>query len=177
MWTMLIAPAFAIFGVVIGASLNEFLRRRNRREAYAPKVFEKRLAAYEGLFQLIHDGGQVASELIGNAALTKGDRHLLVSDAIGKIAQYVDANALYLDEELSAHCTALFMGVEDIQDAPEADREALAADYYTKRRETVRMIAEDSGIAEVNKLFKAINKPNINGAIIERIRELRKLQR
>lgn len=39
-------PPFIVPAVgIVGALLNEFLRRRNRRELYAPMIFEKRLSA------------------------------------------------------------------------------------------------------------------------------------
>jgi len=66
------------------------------------------------------------------------------------------------------------MGVEDIPETAGEVREALLRDYRTMRKDAFRMIAEDSGIAEINKLFKVINRPDIGGPLIERIRELRK---
>ena len=89
------------------------------------------------------------------------------------IARHGDRHRLYLDEELRGYCTAVFMGAEDILDAPEADREELRADMNKGVSEAYRMIAEDSGIAEVDKLFKAINRPRIDGPFIDRLRELR----
>jgi hypothetical protein len=67
-------------------------------------------------------------------------------------------------------------GVEDIRDSNDEQRDSLLRDYYHSRSEAFRMIAEDSGIAQINKLFKSINRPALNGPIIERIRELRHLQ-
>lgn len=53
-YSSLIVSAATIVGIIIGAVLNEALRRVNRRELFAPKIFEKRLAAYEGLMTKIH---------------------------------------------------------------------------------------------------------------------------
>ncbi len=36
------------------------------------------------------------------------------------------------------------------------------------------MIAEDAGIAEINRLFKAINRPKLSGPVIDYMRELRR---
>jgi hypothetical protein len=36
------------------------------------------------------------------------------------------------------------------------------------------MIAEDSGVAKINRLFKSINQSKITGPFIERLRERRK---
>ena len=60
LWTGLVG----IVGVLIGVLLNEMVRRRNRREAFAPKIFEKRLAAYEGLFDCVHECDREFAELL-----------------------------------------------------------------------------------------------------------------
>ncbi|MGO4134642.1 hypothetical protein ACEQ6A_08785 [Rhizobium brockwellii] len=173
----ILIPIIGILGVIAGVLLNEFVRRRNRRELYAPKVFEKRLAIYEALAEHIHQGSGIASEVIDNDSLTPDQRHDLITVPISAIATYTDANSLYIDDELAAHCTALFMGVEDIHDASDANKERLLKDYYHMRKEALRMIAEDSGIAEMNRLFKTINRPKLSGPLIERLRELRREQR
>ena len=172
----IIAPLIGMAGVIAGVLLNEFVRRRNRRELYAPKIFEKRLAIYEGLAKHIHEGSEVANEVIENESLTPNERHALISAPISAIAQYMDENSLYIDEELAIHCTALFMGVEDIYDATADEKKRLIENYHM-RKEALRMIAEDSGIAEINRLFKAINRPKLSGPIIEKLRELRQQQR
>jgi len=171
-----IGPLLGMLGVVVGSLLNEFLRRGRRIEEYSSGIFEKRLKAYEDLMSLIHRGSDLAQEVIDNANLSHEQRHELISTAIVPIAEFVDRNSLYMDEELGAHCVALFMGVEDIRDAPESEREQLARDYYKMRSETYRMIKEDSGVAQINKLFHSINRPKITSPVIERIRELRREQ-
>jgi len=169
----LLAPLFGLIGILIGISLNELLRRKNRIEQYAPAVFERRLKAYEELASLINDGSSVASEIIDDASLTGEQRHAMISAIIMPIAEFADRNKLYIDEELGAHCTALFMGVEDIQDLDgEKKKEALTY-FYQMRVETYRMIREDSGVSELNKLFRTINRPTLSGPIIERIRHLK----
>lgn len=169
----ILSPLVAILGVVTGVLLNEFVRRRNRRELYAPKIFEKRLAAYEKLADLIENGSEIAQEVIDNAEFTREQRHALISEAILTIARHTDSHKLYIDEELAVHCTALFMGVEDIYDEKGEKRETLLKNFYDARYEAFRMIAEDSGISEINKLFKIINRPKLSGPIIELTRELR----
>ena len=111
--------------------------------------------------------------MIENPDLTAEQRHELIAVPIGTIARYTDKSMLYIDSDLGAHCTALFMGVEDIQSVDEKKRNSLINDYYDLRKEAIRMIEEDSGIAEINKLFLAINRPRLDGPIIERIRYLR----
>lgn len=169
-----IAPLFGIFGVLVGALLNEFLRRGNRREIYAPVIFEKRLAAYEGLVEKIDDGHTVACEVIESDNFSQEQRHEIVSAIVIETASYADKNRLYLDEELAVHCGALFMGVEDIYEANEGDKKELLDHYYQKRRDALRMVEEDSGVAEINRLFKVINKPKIDSQVIQHLRRVKR---
>jgi len=168
-----LAPLFGIVGVAIGAFLNEFLRHRNRRELYAPKIFEKRLAAYEELVEKINEGSHVASEVISRDDLSAEQRHDLISVVVHSVGEFVEKNQLYLDEDLTVHCMALFMGVEEIHDAAENEKEDLLNHYYEMRKEALRMVAEDSGVAEINRLFKSINKPRIDGSLIQYYRNLK----
>jgi len=171
-----LAPVAAIVGIVLGIVLNETLRKNNRREIYAPLVFEKRLRSYEGLVVLINEGSEIASQIVEDSDLTDEKRYDMIRMAIGPIAKYTDEHALYIDGDLGAHCTALFMGVEDIPKADGKERDELLSQFYKMRKEALRMIAEDSGVAEINKLFCTINRPKLDGPIIERISELRRLR-
>jgi hypothetical protein len=169
-------PLIGMLGVVIGTLLNEYLRRSRRVEGYSSDVFRKRLEAYETLMSLIHDGSELARKAIDDPDLSPEERHDLISTAIHPIAQFVDRNVIYIDEELGSHCVALFMGTEDIHDAPQSEKQKLLEDYYKMLQETYRMIREDSGVAQVNKLFRSINRPKITSPVIERIRYLRREQ-
>jgi hypothetical protein len=41
------------------------------------------------------------------------------------------------------------------------------------KADAFRMIGEDSGVAQINKLFKSINRPKLTSSVIDRIQELR----
>src|SRR5713101_7603994 len=105
-----------MLGVILGRILNEYLRRARRLEEYSSDIFKKRLEAYEILMSLIHDGSELARDAIDDPNLSPEQRHELISSAIFAIAQHVERNVLYIDEELGNHCVALFMGTEDIHD-------------------------------------------------------------
>ncbi|MCW2368907.1 hypothetical protein [Sphingobium sp. B11D3D] len=167
----IVVSTIGIVGVIVGALLNEFVRRRNRRELFAPSIFEKRLAAYEGLMEQISQGSNVAEEVIQNYNLTKEQRTELIGVVVHSIAEFTEKHRLYLDEDLSVHCMALFMGVEDIHDASTGNQQELLANYRQMRKEALRMAVEDSGVAEINRLFKVINKPKIDGALIRYFRK------
>lgn len=175
-FAIFVGPLIGMLGVIVGTVLNEFLRRGRRTEQYSTTIFEKRLEAYEKLMNLLHAANEIADEVIQNSKLSHKERHDLISSAIFPIAEFVDRNSLYIDEELGTQCVALFMGVEDIQEAPEPKKQDDAKHFYEMRRETYRMIREDSGVAAVNKLFRSINRPRITSPVIEAIRALRRKQ-
>ena len=175
-WSQLSGALIGLVGVPLGILLGELLRRRQRTEQFAAAMFSKRLEAYDALLGLVIDGKRIADEVIQNAELSAAERHELISAAILPIAEFVDRNALYIDEELGAHCTALFMGVEDIGDLPEAEREKVITQFRRQWRETHRMILEDSGVAKISQVFRDVNRPTITSPVIERIRELRREQ-
>jgi hypothetical protein len=172
-----IGPIIGMLGVILGSLLNEFLRRARRVEEYSSSIFTKRLEAYEVLMSLITDGSEKANEAIKSPDLTPEERHDLISVAVLSIAGHIDRNTLYIDEELGAHCVALFMGTEDIHDAAEPEKQHLLDRYYKTRKDAYRMIKEDSGVMQINKLFRSINRPRITGTVVEAIRELRRAQR
>jgi hypothetical protein len=176
-FTALSGPLIGMLRVILGTLLNEFLRRGRRVEEYSSVIFAKRLQSYETLMSLIQEGSEITDEVISNPDLSSEQRHDLISSVIRPIALHVDRDVLYIDGELGAHCVALFMGTEDILDAPESDKQRLLKEFYQMRAETYRMIREDAGVAQINKLFQSINRPKITSPVIERIRYLRREQR
>ena len=172
-WTQIATALVGLVGVPLGIALGEFLRRRQRAEQFAAAIFAKRVEAYDELINILHEGLGIANTVIDDPALSSDDRHALISAAITQVAQHVDSNVLYIDEELGAHCTALFMGIEGLWDLPKEEREVRIGEFRASWLETRRMILEDSGVAKVNGLLRDINRPRITSPVIERIRELR----
>jgi hypothetical protein len=103
-------------GVLLGIFINEILRRRNRIESYAGRVFDKRLEIYEGLYQRVAGLEPLATDLIQNPNYSHEERHQIVSVAVHDVAGWCDDNDMYINEELSVHCVPLLMGIEDIYD-------------------------------------------------------------
>ncbi|WP_417268550.1 hypothetical protein [Celeribacter baekdonensis] len=171
----ILAPVIGFVGLFVGAFVNEWLRRKNRREQFAQTVFEKRLKVYEELIEKISEGEKIVNSFL-EAHLSADERHDLVSIAIHGVATYVDQNTLYLDEEIGMHCVALFMGTEEIPDATDDNRKEMTANYHQMRKAAYQMIREDSGVAELDRLFKAVNRPLIDSPVIEYYRERKKEQ-
>ena len=178
-WSAVVGGITGVMGSVIGAAVNEALRRSNRIESYSSKVFEKRLAAYEGLLERMHAGYEVAWEVMTNAGFSSEQRHEAISVVIQDLAHFSDANELYLDDDLRAHCVATFMGAEDILSIEddverEKQRDGIRRMYSQARG----MIREDSGIAGVSRLLKRVARPRFTGEFIGYLRaERRKFRR
>jgi hypothetical protein len=96
------AALVGLAGVLLGAFLGEYFRRRNRIEIYSQKVFERRLEVYEELMKLVQAAYKAADEVMTNSELTEGERHSLMSATILPIAEYADHNALYIDSYVGA---------------------------------------------------------------------------
>lgn len=169
------APLFGLFCVIIGIVLNELIRRSMRVEIFAPKIFEKRLEKHEELMELIQVGYEVASDVMTNSSYSAEERLALISEVVGTIAEFVDREVLFLDPDLAAHCVAAFMGAEEVLSIEDLKERSRAEDYVgTKYMEAKRMIREESGVRQVERLFRKIHKPRLQSPVIDRIKYLRK---
>ncbi|MET3526476.1 hypothetical protein [Phenylobacterium koreense] len=174
MWADVATGFVGVLGVVLGVVVNEMLRRRNRIESYSARVFDRRLAIYEELSAKMVAARSVANDVMTNPIYSGEERHEIMSCVILDMAGFADKNALFIDSDLSAHCVAAFMGAEDVFEMPiGAEREEAKRAFWAMDANAQRMIREDSGVAEISKLFKKINKPTLSSPIIDRIRELR----
>ncbi len=164
-------------GILLGIVLNEQLRRRNRIENYSTVVFERRLDLYEELHRRVLHYSEVATEVIENDDLTKEQRYGLVSSAILEVAGFCDEHELYINEEIALHCTPILMGVEDIYYIEDEDEKKQGIkDFQNNLLAAKRMIRKETGIADIEKLYRSIIKPKHSSPIIERYRYLMKEQ-
>ena len=120
-----------LVGVPLAVALGEFSRRRQRAEQFAAAIFAKRLEACDTLMNILFESHRIANEVIDNPTLSASERHELISAAIMPIAEHTTRSILYMGEELGAHCTALFMGVEDLRELSESERRAIPAGSET----------------------------------------------
>lgn len=161
-----------LVGVLLGILINEMLRRRNRIESYAGRVFDKRLEIYEGLYQRVSACGAVVSDLIENPDYSHSERHEIVSATVLDIAGWCDENDMYINEELTVHCVPLLMGMEDVYDMSDDDSKKKAISHFQENlRIAQKMIRKEAGIEDIEKLFSRITKPRRASPIIEAYRE------
>lgn len=175
-FTQTLGAAFIGFaGVVVGIVIAEFFRRGNRVEFYSQRLFERRLEAHEHLLSLVSTASTVAGEVMTDIALSKEDRHALMSSAIHGIAEFVDDKQMLIDPLVGAHATAFLMGVEDVPEiADPIDREAAASEFWKAIRETKSMIRQEAGAEQISKHFRSVARSRPSSPIIERIKELQK---
>lgn len=164
-----------LVGLLIGLLINEHFRRSNRIENYSSRIFDKRLEIYEGLMRLVDEKSSLVSEVIESAELSKEDTHSICQPAGLEVMEYCDSNQLYINEEITVHIGATFVGIVDIIDSD--DDEYKKTELQRFRLSVVsakQMIKAESGIEELNQLFKKITKAKHTSPVIEYLRELKK---
>lgn len=165
-------------GVLLGSSLSELLRRANRIEDYASRVFEKRLQVHEKLFAKLVEAQNVAEEVIQEGKHSAEDRHAAISVIVLDLAEYCDTNALYLHEELTLHCVGAMMGVEDVAGITDAkERENATRRVRSDLGNAKKMIRASSGIARIDKFFGKLTRAKLSSPVIEYYQNISKQRR
>jgi hypothetical protein len=156
-----------LLGIVVGALVSELMRRRVRIETYSSAVFEKRLAIYEELYRRIRHAGEVGDELFENRSHNPQQRHALVSAVVLDIAGYTDEQDMYVNEEVAIHCTSLLMGIENASNsADDTERKQAQRQFHESLMTAKRMIRKESGVADLDALFRSITKAKHSSPII-----------
>jgi len=167
-----------LVGILIGLLLNEHFRRSNRIENYSSKVFEKRLEIYEKLIVLVNEKSSLVTDMIESIGvleeLTEEVAHEVCFKAGLDLMEFCDANQLYLNDEITVHIGATFVGIEEIIDANKEEKEIQLQKFRLAVGEAKKMIKAESGIEELDSLFKKITKARHNSPVIEYFRELKK---
>lgn len=165
-------------GILIGLLINEHFRKTNRIENYSSKVFDKRLEIYEKLMLLVHEKSSLVTELIESIELieeiTKDVAHETCFKAGLDVMEYCDINQLYLNEEITVHIGATFVGTANMIDADKESKKVQLQNFRMSVLEAKEMIKAESGIEELNDLFKKITKAKHNSPIIAYFREAKK---
>jgi len=167
-----------IIGVLIGLFANEYFRRKSRIESYSAHIFDKRIKIYEELFEKMSDCSSIFADIFKDDIYSKEKRKEIVTKAILDIAQFCDKNAFYLDERISLQCMTLLVGVEEINDIQDQKiKEKEIKRVWKHSRDTKEMIREESGIAELDKLYRSITRAKHKGPIISYYDKLKKEQK
>lgn len=167
-----------ILGVLLGLFTNELLRRSNRIESYAQKIFEKRLEIFEELYSRLAACGSVGDQVINSPSLDSEDLHNLVRDAVHDVAEWCDLHALYLNEEVTLQCISLLIGIENIHAVEDPDeKQKMVDEFYSQLRYTKNMLKKESGIEDINTSFTKMIKAKYTSPTIDYYRSMKKEKR
>jgi len=161
-----------VMGVLIGILINEALRRHRRIEDYSTKIFEKRLQVYEELYWKLHECYNVGNEVLsGDHSAEK--RHEIMASLVFPLLEFMDKNSLYLSDEIGVHCGGMWMSVDEIPSI-ENDGERLSQTeaYNQDFKDAKDMIKGESGLREIDKLFRSIAKPKYSSRLVGHYRKL-----
>lgn len=161
-----------LVGLLIGILLNEHFRRRNRVEVYSTKVFEKRLEVYEGLLSAINNAETEVNDAIENEAEPLAKRQQKAFVAGLRVMEFADKYSLYLNDEITVHCGAAFVGVSDILEMKNGKKRKEAIDHYrTMVGDAKKMIRAESGMSEIDRTFRTVTKAKHSSPVIDFYRQ------
>ncbi len=160
-------------GVLLGSGISELLRRSNRIEIYASHIFDKRTQIYEQLYTKMVEGQDVVEQVMKNDELSAEERHAMISTIVLDLADFCDVHQLYLNEELALHCSASFMGAEEVIDIKSLKkREEAAKAIRINVKNAKSMIKAESGIARIDRFFGSLTRAKHSSPVIDHYRSL-----
>lgn len=157
-----------IIGILVGVLLNELFRRSNRIENYSSRIFDKRLQIYEELLARLQETSEFVSDIVKAEELQAEEKHESCHPKILNLLGYCDSNQLYLNDEIIVHIGATFCRIGEIIDSDDqAFRDSEFQEFWRDINNAKGMIKAESGIEEMNALFKKITKAKHSSPIIE----------
>ncbi|MBB3445888.1 hypothetical protein [Rhizobium sp. BK379] len=161
-----------IISVVVSALIAEFIRRRNRADAHASIVFTKRIEAYEKFYNLLNK--QVISIQVFTGELSKPEEIKdAVSNSVYDFIDFASEHGFFINDDIAMSAVALNMGLDDYHNMSESEQEEYRERYARDRKNLIHMIRQDSGLAKINKIFKAAHDPKYQSDFIDLLNEKR----
>ena len=157
-------------GLLIGLLINEYFRKSNRIENYSSRVFDKRLTIYEELMLLVHEKYSLVLKVVENDEIPKEEARSICHSASKDIFEFCNANQLYLNKEIVIHIASAFSFVVAVfdMDMNHAEEKSKLIQGFSKYIENAKqMILAESGIEELNDLFKKITKAKHSSEVIK----------
>lgn len=163
-----------LLGILSGIFITEHFRRRNRIENYSHLVFEKRLKLYENIYCRINAIRNASTDIIENTKYSKDERLNKWSPIILDLAEYLDQNKLYIDDDIAEHCMLTVVGVEEIYYIRnQKKREKETQNFGNNINKAISMIKVEAGLKEVDVLFKGITKAKHSSSFISEMKAAR----
>ncbi len=164
-----------LVGLLAGLVISEYFRRRSRIEGYAQEIFIKRLNVYEELFKRIHATRKIEAEIEREHELTAEEKVDIWSTAIISMANFLDENELYIEEEITAQTMLALIGLHSIFETNDSDeQEKIKRKYSQDISETISMIKSETGLSKIERHYKRLTNAKHNSDYLHMIRKLRK---
>lgn len=158
-----------------GYIIAEIIRRINRAESLSEIIFEKRLYAFLELYRIFNDTYEKCSnflEVIVSEEMEETEETSIAYFVLVEpLLEHLDANAMFLSEELLIQCGAAFLGPEEF--TKEQCQEYLNHIQRTNA-ETLMMIKNESGMTMLNKKIKNITGYKHTSPVINYYTKLKK---
>jgi len=161
----------------VGFFISEITRRLNRAETINVQIFNRRLEVYSELYVILNNTYNDISafvELLNDESSPNIDNNDVLSyhwEAIVPLLKYLDNNALFISEELTVQCGAVFAPLDDFS-------EKGISDYLINLSEGYKaisfMIKSESGLNKLNKNLKRILGYRHKSEIISYYHKLKK---
>jgi len=167
-----------LFGLIVGIILSEYFRRKRRIENYSSRIFERRLTIYEEFFNKIHEATSIHSDMFADHNLSNEKKNDIAVTAGLSLMKFCDDSKFYLNEEIIVHCGATFVGVSDFfEETDESKKEQIKKDFFEGIRDLYEMIKKESGINQIDNLFRSITKAKHQSHIIDYYKEIKSKQK
>lgn len=167
-----------LIGIIVGITINEYIRRKNRIENFSSHTFEKRLAVYEEFFKKIQEALSIHLNLFEDINLSNEEKNDIAVTSGLSVLEFCDNNKFYLNEEITVHCGAVFVGVSDFfQEMNESKKSEIKKKFFEGISDLNEMIKKESGIEQIDKLFRSITKAKHQSDIIDYYREIKSKQK
>ena len=155
-WNQIITAIISAVSVLAGVGLSEYFKYKERKSLFSEVIFKKKIEIYEDLFYRLDEISNKAHGLVNDDSLSKKERHKVWSDVILPFANFLDRNALYINEKIAVQAAISVVGIEE-------ENKEYMHDFDRDIGDITKMIKEDIGIKRVDTFFKKLNRPNLNG--------------
>lgn len=163
-------------GLLLGLLGGEYFRRRSRIEGYSKEVFLKRLEVYETLYGKLNVAATLASAFERAENDNLEDLVSLTHALVLGTAQFTDDMGLYINDEVFMQCmlTLLILPSDgtpkELEEFKRNQVKRFRENHYTSRL----MIKEETGLAELDKLFHGLTKAKHDSDFVNYYRERKK---
>lgn len=172
----IIGALIGLIGLLLGSTGNEYFRRRSRIEAYSKEIFLKRLEVYEVLYRQLDVAAKLAGDFERYQAVDSVNLGELISRThalVLETARFADEKGLYINDEIFMQCMLTLMSLPS--EGTEAELQEFKNEggkrFWGDSKATKSMIKEETGLGELERLFRRITRAKHDSEYLEYYRE------